>query len=255
MKINRVHFYYIIGILGFLLIISLSVNWSSVPRLPEILSFALGFASFVLAMVAISQSLNSSQGIAKGIEEISFASKSVSDATVQLQDAANSIAASAASFPHEKIDQVARNVTAMMDSINDNANTETQKNADLNTDEEIDPFENITIGGLLSYYIVLSAAGSKKKFLCTSILSNKALGSYCDGFIASIRSSQLAGIDISDGDFIVVRAPKSTNKKQILSNIKSLDDKDVLSYMLESVGEVDAYFSKTPRRRSSKGAN
>lgn len=51
------HSYYITGILAALLIGSIAVRWDGIKDLPGIISFALGLASLLLALIAIIQSL------------------------------------------------------------------------------------------------------------------------------------------------------------------------------------------------------
>src|SRR5882762_3508303 len=54
---RNVHYWYIIGILSGIIVISLSIQWSDVKDLDKILGFAVSFAALILAIISIFQAL------------------------------------------------------------------------------------------------------------------------------------------------------------------------------------------------------
>src|SRR5260370_8324872 len=94
----RIHAFYVLLILGAIIILLITVRWSAIPRLPELITFALTVTSLVLAVLAIVYAYLSN-----------FSSQQT---TVRLADAAETIVKSA-----EDVRQATGQLTGQVASI------------------------------------------------------------------------------------------------------------------------------------------
>lgn len=63
MSRSNIHLIWIVGVLLTLLIGTLAVQWNGIPDLPGLISFAVGLASLILAVIAIFQTLTSTSNV------------------------------------------------------------------------------------------------------------------------------------------------------------------------------------------------
>lgn len=93
MKSWNAHAWYVTGILLALLVGILSVEWSSVERLPEILSFAVGFSSLLLAIFTIIQSMTTTSDSTAALASVREAASGLRETAAGVNSAASDVSA------------------------------------------------------------------------------------------------------------------------------------------------------------------
>lgn len=85
-KEYKIHAFYILTILVVTIVILVSVEWSTIPRLVDYIAFALTMSSLILATLAIVYSIYSNSSLATLLGEVSQASREIDRASRDLAD-------------------------------------------------------------------------------------------------------------------------------------------------------------------------
>lgn len=257
----NVHAWYAVGILGFLLICSLAINWGSIKDLSTILSFAVGLASLILALIAIIQSLTSTNNVEASlaaVREVAIdAAKSGSDLAVSISAIreAATLAESASSSALKATEELSALGTRVIRSSDegraaiDELRNEIKAQANSNSAKEPNAtpagekhifVNNITLGGSTASYAAIRAFQHKKEFSWEDIFGEDETGFFENGYLSalddlgliSIRRSENKAINIlkvSDAllkslDYIANKPFGKPNlDKQIKSNMAKID--------------------------------
>lgn len=186
MKHPLLHLGYWLGIVVFVLICVLAVEWSAIPGLPEVISLALSLSSLVLAVIAILQSLTSQNALSDAASQIrnsaaaaEAAARSALSATDLLKQEVSEIP-SALSTVSEKLDQH----TAVVEALSNNSKAQPV----IRKDDTKQLLSNMSFGlACLTLACALSAK-HKKPFDLTDTVLVGSLSDMYKGMILGLRA-------------------------------------------------------------------
>lgn len=253
MKAWNTHAWYVTGILLALLIGSISVQWAGIKDLAGVVSFALGLASLLLALIAIVQVITSSGSaehslgaIRETASELGTLASSINDGTIRLESVVHSVLETNNQNRDELValrDEVlAKNISAQ-ENIND-ASSE-------NNPESPFEREKLTYGPALAIYTFLRALQAEKEFVINDIKFEleESANNMHKLFFSSVISGILSGIRTvgvfeynRDGQVICPKSAKCDIDKSIneLRSLKFQEKSD--DRYKATIKNIDAYF-------------
>lgn len=95
----RIHAFYILFILSSIIVALVTVNWGTIPRLPELITFALTVTSLVLALLAIVYAYVSNSSFYRTIGELTSAATEVMASAADVRDATDKLNSSISPLP------------------------------------------------------------------------------------------------------------------------------------------------------------
>jgi len=95
----KIHFCYIFTILIAIIVILITVKWSQVPNLAQLITFALTLSSLILATLAITYAVYSNSSLSESISTLNNVSKDISETSNGISQAASDLAAKIETIP------------------------------------------------------------------------------------------------------------------------------------------------------------
>lgn len=226
-KSINLHAWYATGILSFLLICSLAIDLGSIPELATILSFAVGLASLILALIAIIQALTSTSSVEASLAAVRQvaldAGKSGGDLAVSI-DAIREVAknAQAASLSALRAtdeltslgSRVIRSseegrlaIDELRSELKVKSRLDAAKGQHSAVSSESGTFPNdITLGGATAVYTAIHAYKSKKKFSLKDIFGEDAPVTFESAYLSALDDLGFIAMKRSDpADIEIVR--------------------------------------------------
>ena len=111
-KNEKTHICYIFGILMVSIILLVTVKWSKVPSLTEMISFALTVCSLTLALLAIVHGIASNAGFTRNLQKMGDATQAVSQTASQINEKLRNV-----SQLQEQLDYISKLVKDSLDHI------------------------------------------------------------------------------------------------------------------------------------------
>lgn len=194
----KTHGGYIIAFLVVVIIGLLSTDLAGNERLAEILAFAVGFASLILAIIAIIQSLSSQPSISRSLSDVSDAAARVESAAQNLQLLSGAI--------HDRLTVVAT-IPAQLDAVRGDLDRALNRPIsdhlppfELHSAQE-DPtqfLEAVTPGSLAAIYGCIRAFDLQRQFDPNEAIPGDT-GHYCAGVCAGLMGNPGFSITRPDG--------------------------------------------------------
>lgn len=204
----NLHARYIIGILAFLLIGAVAIQWDRVPDLPGVVSFALGLASLLLAIIAIIQTLTGNKNVDASLGSLRTASAEIAGSAAQLNEMAGKMVDSSEAG-NKRLQEIKEALLA-----NDQQNSDQSDGGAVEQSPVVnfDIYnEDIPLGGALAIYMAALSAKTGKGFNPIKVLpDDKFIGFYVNGWLASLRgykilpgsvNSSVFKFELGDNDF------------------------------------------------------
>jgi ABC-type multidrug transport system fused ATPase/permease subunit len=198
-KVNRIHFVYIIGILLCLLIAAVSIRIVDVKDVSEKLSFALTFASLLLAFFAIVQASHSTASMSQTFGALSGTAERIESASRQIFATSTSLEHAVENIPQglERVaEQVDQTRSEMMSAFR-TSSPEINRNGEVTTD--VDPSQVLkrsTIGVVAALYAASQSFANGRPLELQNVSPNAAFG---EGALAALRAVGLIDFKIRDG--------------------------------------------------------
>jgi hypothetical protein len=245
-----IHSAWIIGILLALLIGMASVHWNAIKDLPGIISFAVGLSSLVLAVIAIFQTLSSTNSVEGALSAVRQAAEGVGQVASEL--AANAGKITRAADDAQKASSSALQATAEYASVSGTliASTEagrqaiselredmkvkqstetTHVHARANPDDE--PIGTVPMGANATLLVLTMAYRTGKSFKLKNIFVDDNNLSYETGYIAALETAGLVETGLDEGVFTV---------KKLSSRILEAESFAERKYITEFTQELNA---------------
>lgn len=185
MKSWNNHAWYCTGILLALLVGTLSVKWNTIEKLPELISFAVGLSSLVLAVFAIIQSLTANNhadssliSVRDAAEKVQATLIDVSVVAKDLKDLSGSILSSAEGNRIALAEIKSELVLKSSPQSGDRGKSES-KSIHL---------EGLTFGGATALYAAVLSMKNKKDFTFADIFPKDSNTSYETGYLGGLSS-------------------------------------------------------------------
>lgn len=238
-----------IGCLLICLIISVSVGWSKVPELVNIISVALSLSSLLLAIIAIVQSLISNDGLSGSISDIGRAANNILSTSSDLDktmELFNSKVEQIYTMP-KTLEDVKTTLNAM--SLKTNPESTSINKPKHEIIQRIDDIETIykdgTKGGTMALYAALKSFETGKKFEYTDIFDD-SIGMYGDGYLGALKSSGILRASRDDDGKFSIDDIQPFSAEIIKSWVKRLteDDEKGNKHFIENVKKIDLYFNR-----------
>lgn len=263
-KISRIHSIYILFILISIIILLISVNWVRIPKLVELVSFALTISSLVLAILAIGYAVYSNSSFAKFISKLENSSEKINDSSKDL--------ASTSQLLLEKIDKIPTILNTIQKKTDDthilvsNLNTiPIESNVYKGNEIDLENFvyKNSTYGQFCLYLIYLSYI-NKKQFNLKLICEEADLAhDFMDGFLSCCSTIKIinAKSNISRKDdskefifnyqildihkFLEINIPKMIESLKVEKQKVIIDDKIIVKELnITTIKKMESYFVK-----------
>jgi len=240
----KTHMGWAIAALAAMLIGSLSVSWSDLPNIPNIISIALGLSSLVLALVAIIQGVSGANNLLSSLAKIEGAAERALTATQAVDEAAEQLNAKAGTFDSatKSIESIRSEIAALNDSRSPaTANDGHSVSSNSAVYDQADIFEQGTVGSGLALYIALISFKHNKSFACVKMFTdNPFIGGLMEGYLVGLRSARIMDISYIDGSMLV-RSLGPFSEKAILENISDEASKPISDLK----ASVEKYFEIT----------
>lgn len=196
MRVKRVHLLYWLGIAIAIIIALASNDLSKKADIYNVLSFALTFASLILAIIAIIQSLVANNSSASVLTAVQAAADQTRAASQQIEASADELRTHVQEIPsrlndlagkvdktHTAIDAFASS-RALKELVADEADSSGNP-----VDEAKAYLRRCTIGGALSWHVVVGSLDRDVEVDIDSITPDSAQNNYIAGFIAANAAS------------------------------------------------------------------
>ena len=164
----KIHACYILAILISVIVILVTVKWSQIPNLAQLISFALTLSSLILSAVAITYALYSNSSLFQNIVTLNLASQDVSKTAKDISKAAHELTLKIEAIPlrlesvEGKVDQT--NVLLKQYSVGQVQEIPDKKEREAAA-EIVDLFiSRVSLLGLLTLYACTLAFAKKKPF-------------------------------------------------------------------------------------------
>jgi hypothetical protein len=95
----KIHAFYILAILIAIIVILVTVKWSQVPNLSQLITFALTLSSLILAVLAIGYAVHSNTSFLQTTWKLNDATRGISDTAKEISVAANDLTVKIAAIP------------------------------------------------------------------------------------------------------------------------------------------------------------
>jgi hypothetical protein len=260
-----VHGWYASGILSFLLVCAVASDWGSIPELATILSFAVGLASLILALIAIIQALTSTSGTQSALAAIQEAARGTLASGTQLGESISAIrqaadqAASAASAAMDATQTFASLGTSLIESTEagrvaiDALRSDVRKQLLADVTKQRSPrsdeshanvFKNdVTFGGAWVSYAALLSFKTGKAFSPATLLPDMPQPSFERGYISALDDLGFITIKRQGGDVInVIDATPEFVESCRYAREKTFTDPGLNERHKERVQIIDRFF-------------
>lgn len=211
MRSWNTHAWYVSGILLALLIGTLSVQWNGVGRLPEIISFAVGLSSLLLAIFAIIQSLTANTGAEATLGAVREAAADLKETASQIKYSAVDLKGLSGTI-YESSEANRKAITDLSSEIK-------SKSEPLISNSEQDTIGSVTFGGGPVLMAALGSLTKSKPFNFDQIFPRDDNTNYESGYISGLRTAKLLDFE-REGDKIKVTAI-SISTDQLIASVKS----------------------------------
>jgi hypothetical protein len=234
----KIHAAYAIGILAFLLVCSLAIEWQSVSDLPEIIAFALSFASLILAVLAIVQSLNSGSALAGILTTIQNAASEIRQSASQVTEKAASVVSATETHTTE-LSGIRETLANQIPKVAEGAKRRDDSSQIPSVDEIT---KDNTNGGDVALYLAARLCQNGRSASGLDVLPDDAeFAAYVTGYIAALITSGLIDGNIRKGAFQI---------NSIGTDIHSLADRirsEMLAsgneYLISLLDKIDKFFA------------
>jgi hypothetical protein len=246
MKNGKVHFYYIIGILIVLLIASLSVQWPNVAGLANIISFALTFASLILALIAIFQSLSSSNEVIRAISSVVLSSEKIKLSADAIEQSGTKLIELSSQIPErfqdvsQRLDEnneAIRQITEINKSVSSNkSKSEDEVSGALQSDDVI-RFATLSLGATLALYVFIKCLSENKPIVFNDIFpgKNHTIG-YMRGYLFALLKMGKVNYE-REGSIIIPKDVSGVDADEIIKKTEGSANK----YYIEKISLVKVY--------------
>ena len=238
MRSWNTHAWYVSGVLLALLIGTLSVQWNGVGCLPEIISFAVGLSSLILAIFAIIQSLTANTGAEATLGAVREAAADLKETASQIKCSAVDLKGLSGTI-YESSEANCKAIAYLSSEIK-------SKSKPLISNNEQDTIGSVTFG---SGSILMAALGSlikSKPLSFDQIFPQDDNTNYKSGYIFGIRIAKLMDFEREGDKIKVTTISISTN--QLIASVKSkkLNTKKIGNMTYEHrLDAVEKFFSYT----------
>jgi hypothetical protein len=239
MRSWNAHAWYCVGILLALLIGTVSVQWNTVDRLPEIISFAVGLSSLLLAVFAIIQTMtagNDASATLAAVREAATDLKTTAGGTLttlgDLKTLSDSMLASSESN-RETLAEIKSKI---------DAKTETGARAKSGDSAQV---AVISLGGGPALYAAILALQHKKSFNFDDIFPEDSNTDYERGYLDALRAADLVDFKLTDKVRTITRISLDADK--LAETIKSHTFPNPVSteQYRKRLTDVESYFSQS----------
>lgn len=260
-RIRNIHFYYIISILGAIIVFLVTWKFGNNSSLVSYVSFASTLASLILAILAIIYSMISSSSFNKSVFKISDVSDNLSQKSIKLNEASEQIVNSI-SIIENKMEEIVLSVCEIKGVQSELLEQKTDVDLKLINKEgskSIDVeklvsslMENSSISGLIALYIMkVSKNKSIKKFNLRS-LSDKLIYlkyDYVYGFLVAMSSIGVINFRNFKKDEIGVTHVNKYIDEKILNILKGRlekfeEENSKVETVLGETDKIDKFFNE-----------
>jgi hypothetical protein len=244
----RIHGFYIILILGSIIIILVTINWGAIPRLPELITFALTLTSLVLALLAIVYAYVSNSSLSRTINELTNVAKDIVSSAVDVRSATDGLKANISPI-HEQLSHVGQQVEqtqALVREYSAKQIPQSERGPEkINISTElIDRFLNRTsINGLLCLYIV-QRAFSQSVTINLNLLETQidVNPKYLYGYIVACASVGILSCEggIENLKINMVNEVLTKKIKPVIDNFGKTNKKvDIQTLIIDKIDKID----------------
>ncbi|MBK6400395.1 MAG: hypothetical protein IPP27_02100 [Bacteroidetes bacterium] len=257
---SRIHVTYIIAILIAVIICLVTIQWGNIPRLVELISFALTISSLVLAVLAIVYAVYSNNSFGHNIAKLDSASNYISDSTKSLSTITEDLKRKFDRMPDllETISKKTDTTQLLLSQLSEKSlgtvETKFIKSNAIETESIKNILTKTSINGQLILYILKLGKDSKREF------ETKDLAEKCD-----ISKDYILGF-LSPLNALGLLKLKETGRKgqwywqvtdlhdDIYNNINDAitklwnenREKDHMHFILDNINKVRLYFDLPP---------
>ena len=260
----NVHAWYLSGILAFLLVCALAVDWGSIAELATILSFAVGLASLILALIAIIQALTSTSDVRNSLAAVRTAADNISQSTAGL--------ASSVLLIERAADAVQASATTAIGAVADIADvkgeliasSEAGRNAiaalrvDLQSKQSLSSspnpgatpaaaseFSSMSMGGAAALYAAIRSFETSKPFVLSDVLpEEKSLG-FEEGYLYALKNIGLIAFSEQGGAMSVSDLKVDLAKTRDLILNVPFTKESTQTRNERRIEQVEAYFKES----------
>lgn len=232
-----------IAVLAALLTGTLSVQWATVPGLPDIISLALSLASLLLAVVAIFQALTSNESLSRAVGHMIAAAESAKEATSNVELAGRNLASQVdgLSVIPGKIGEMSEKLKEISEanqksSSSDGPTISGKSSITLTVD---DFFKVGTYGVDIGLYLALMSYKHKKFVIGNDVFDN-ANAEYYSAVISTLRATGIIKADLKSGKFLV-RDLGLLSEDMIIGRANKEDAG--AKFRKKQIEKIDAFFS------------
>jgi hypothetical protein len=183
------HAWYCVAILLALLIGTISVEWNTVERLPEIISFAVGLSSLLLAVFTIVQSMTASNEVGAALGSVREAAHEIGTTAADVTAAAADLKTlSGSMLQSSEAGRIA--LSELKDEMTLKMKIPTLDPYPIGSrsSEKAKFLHTLTFGGAGALYAAIIAFKAKKSFNMKEIFISETVA-HEDGFLAGLRAS------------------------------------------------------------------
>jgi hypothetical protein len=204
MKDPVIHLLYWLAIVVTLLIASLSNRFASVDGLAEKISFALSFASLLLAVIAIFQSIVGGSALNQSTGEMREAAKTTNKAAERITVATDTLINQLGRIP-DTLGEMREHVAKIDQRTELWLKRSPRKPKGSKEPPKTDPpFSSTTNGGNMAMMMLALSRDHNRKFNVDDVLGDEGfLPPYVNGYLAAVVASGTLGVTFEDGEFCV----------------------------------------------------
>lgn len=261
----NVHAWYSTGILGFLLVCVLAVDWGSIPELVTVLSFAVGLASLILALIAIIQTLTSTGkvdgalvAVREAAERSSRTGSELAATVAAIQKAAGDAQAASTSAV-AATGQFSSIAAAIIESSEAGRHAITQLREEVlakgaaptSADKASAAAGPVTItgatmGGVAALYAALRSIKENKPFVLSDVFVDDPNLSFENGYLSALENAGALTGDVGEGIVTVRSAHFDQSIDDMIEELKSYKfaSKDTQATHEARMAQVDAFFKQ-----------
>lgn len=252
-KIIKIHLGYIVGFLGFAVIMLLTANYGGPHNgIYEYLAFGSTITSLVLSILAIFVTVRSSSDLYKQFGTINKVSNQIDstlnnlkEAETQLKNTSSDITCQMDNIVSEIEKRLDKRLQKTENTISEQIqkqNLDTQNvKTEVTTNANLDPtpfLENMSYNGLWALYACSKGCNAKKKFNIDDFFKDNQ--EYCLGIIVATRAAGYFNVDIrlSNNQYEVECTESIIKHEKVYGAIKTIKED------LKRKSEIDEYFKK-----------
>lgn len=195
---SRIHAFYVLNILFVVIIALITVQWHSIPQLPELITFALTVTSLVLAVLAIVYAYVSNSSSQLTTARLAEAATTIVDSARDLRRATDGLSNQVSEIP-TLVSSVGKSVDQTNALLKEYSNRQAGEVAPVAKKSEPDDvltlhfLNNASISGLFVIHVFKRALDAGKPFNLEAISKNANIGSadYLYGFLVASSSASV----------------------------------------------------------------